>query len=151
MLFPREFTLIFSIYYYLNVSTVCPGLKAISSNIQLNKTKMLLLKCYLKCNSLCNRLRMSDSDDDWTGFLGEQTDSEDDQPIRAKHIMQDRKTYLEFTSFNLWRFRVEVMNCFHSQAKIMWMCMKVLAKEIFSSRPNCRTLHFIWEMVRGIR
>ena len=37
------------------------------------------------------RLRMSDSDDDWTGFLGEQTDSEDDQPIRAKHIMQDRK------------------------------------------------------------
>ena len=44
---------------------------------------------------------MSDSDDDWTGFLGEQTDSEDDQPIRAKHIMQDRKTYLEFTSFNL--------------------------------------------------
>lgn len=91
MLFPREFTLIFSIYYYLNVSTVCPGLKAISSNIQLNKTKMLLLKCYLKCNSLCNRLRMSDSDDDWTGFLGEQTDSEDDQPIRAKHIMQDRK------------------------------------------------------------
>jgi len=34
---------------------------------------------------------MSDSDDDWTEFLGEQTDSEDDQPFRARHIMQDRK------------------------------------------------------------
>ena len=36
---------------------------------------------------------MSDNDDDWTGFLGDQTDSEDDsyQPIRAKQNLQDRK------------------------------------------------------------
>ena len=36
---------------------------------------------------------MSDSDDDWTGFLGDQTDSEDEpyQPISARHNMQDRK------------------------------------------------------------
>lgn len=57
---------------------------------------MLLLKMSFEMQFLVQllklqRLRMSDSDDDWTGFLGEQTDSEDDQPIRAKHIMQDRK------------------------------------------------------------
>ena len=57
---------------------------------------MLLLKMLFEMQFLVQllklqRLRMSDSDDDWTGFLGEQTDSEDDQPIRAKHIMQDRK------------------------------------------------------------
>lgn len=57
---------------------------------------MLLLKMSFEMQFLVQllklqRLRMSDSDDDWTGFLGEQTDSEDDQPIRATHIMQDRK------------------------------------------------------------
>ena len=57
---------------------------------------MLLLKMLFEMQFFVQllklqRLRMSDSDDDWTGFLGEQTDSEDDQPIRAKHIMQDRK------------------------------------------------------------
>ena len=57
---------------------------------------MLLLEMLFEMQFLVQllklqRLRMSDSDDDWTGFLGEQTDSEDDQPIRAKHIMQDRK------------------------------------------------------------
>ena len=57
MLFPREFALIFSIYYYLNVSTVCPGLKAISSNIQI-KQKHVIIKMLFEMQFFVQLLKL---------------------------------------------------------------------------------------------